>query len=38
MVDDRIRRRLNELSDRVGDAEWLETAFSVGDLLRVTVL
>jgi glutathione S-transferase len=38
MVDDRIRRRLNELSDRLGDAEWLDGAFSAGDLLMVTVL
>ena len=38
MVDDRIRRRLSELSDRLGNAEWLDGAFSAGDLLMVTVL
>ena len=38
MVEDRIRDRLNELSHRLGDADWLDGAFSAGDLLMVTVL
>jgi glutathione S-transferase len=38
MVEDRIRYRLNELSRRLGDADWLDGAFSAGDLLMVTVL
>lgn len=38
MVEDRIRRRLAELSDRLGDADWLDDAFSAGDLLMVQVL
>ena len=33
-----IRKRLNDLSRRLGDAEWLDGAFSAGDLLMVTVL
>ncbi|RDL52985.1 hypothetical protein BLJAPNOD_04150 [Ensifer sp. M14] len=37
-VEERIRKRLNELSFRLGDAEWLDGAFSAGDLLMVTVL
>ncbi|CAN7656666.1 glutathione S-transferase family protein [Mesorhizobium sp. LjNodule214] len=38
MVEDRIRGRLGELSDRLGDADWLDSAFSAGDLLMVMVL
>lgn len=38
MLDDRIRKRLDALSARLGDAEWLDGAFSAGDLLMVTVL
>jgi glutathione S-transferase len=38
MLDDRVRVRLRELSTRLGDAEWLDGAFSAGDLLMVTVL
>jgi glutathione S-transferase len=30
--------RLSELSSRLGDAAWLDNAFSAGDLLMVTVL
>src|SRR5688572_7327023 len=30
--------RLRELSSRLGDADWLDGAFSAGDLLMVTVL
>jgi glutathione S-transferase len=38
IVEDRIRKRLGELSGRLGDADWLDGAFSAGDLLMVTVL
>jgi glutathione S-transferase len=38
ILEDRIRVRLAELSTRLGDANWLEDAFSAGDLLMVTVL
>jgi len=33
-----IRKRLDDLSSRLGDADWLDGAFSAGDLLMVTVL
>ena len=33
-----IRRRLADLSRHLGDADWLDGAFSAGDLLMVTVL
>jgi glutathione S-transferase len=35
---DRVRTRLGQLSTRLGDADWLDGAFSAGDLLMVTVL
>ncbi len=38
MLEARIRDRLGQLSDRLGDADWLDGAFSAGDLLMVTVL
>jgi glutathione S-transferase len=38
LVRDRIRNRLGELSSRLGDADWLDGAFSVGDLMMVAVL
>lgn len=38
MVETRVRTRLDELSTRLGDAEWLDGAFSAGDLLMVLVL
>ena len=38
IVEDRIRERLGPLSDRLGDAEWLDGAFSAGDLMMVSVL
>ena len=38
IVEDRIRARLGELSGRLGDADWLDGAFSAGDLLMVAVL
>ena len=34
----RLRTRLDELSARLGDSEWLDGAFSAGDLLMVQVL
>jgi len=38
MVEERIRSRLGALSDRLGDADWLDGAFSAGDLVMVQVL
>jgi len=38
LVVDRIRARLDRLSARLGDADWLDDAFSAGDLLMVSVL
>jgi glutathione S-transferase len=38
ILEDRVRDRLDELSRRLGDAEWLDGAFSAGDLLMVAVL
>ena len=38
VVEDRVRSRLKQLSARLGDAEWLDGAFSAGDLLMVSVL
>jgi glutathione S-transferase len=38
LVEDRIRVRLGQLSDHLGDAGWLDGAFSAGDLLMVSVL
>lgn len=38
LVLDRIRARLRELSNRLGNAEWLDGAFSAGDLMMVHVL
>ena len=38
LVLDRIRVRLRELSERLGGAEWLDGAFSAGDLMVVEVL
>lgn len=38
ILEHRVRNRLNELSSRLGDADWLEGEFSAGDLLMVTVL
>ena len=37
-LEDRVRVRLGELSSRLGRADWLDGAFSAGDLLMVTVL
>jgi glutathione S-transferase len=38
LIDDRIRVRLRQLSDRLGEADWLDGAFSAGDLLMAHVL
>lgn len=38
MVEQRIRIRLQQLADRLGAADWLDGAFSAGDLLMVSVL
>jgi glutathione S-transferase len=37
-LEDRVRVRLGELSDHLGQADWLDNAFSAADLLMVTVL
>lgn len=37
-VEARLRERLDELSARLGASEWLDGAFSAGDLLMVAVL
>lgn len=38
LVRDRIGDRLAALSSRLGDADWLDGRFSVGDLMMVSVL
>ncbi|MBB6246252.1 glutathione S-transferase family protein [Rhodanobacter sp. A1T4] len=38
IVMDRIRDRLKQLSARLADADWLDGAFSAGDLMMVGVL
>ena len=38
MVQDRLRDCLGQLSRHLGDAEWLDGAFSAGDLMMVHVL
>lgn len=38
LTEDRIRVRLTQLSARLGDDDWLDGAFSAGDLLMVSVL
>src|SRR5262249_47931878 len=35
---ERLRNRLNQLFDHLGDADWLDGAFSAGDLMMVSVL
>lgn len=37
-LENSIRARLDDLSARLGQADWLDGAFSAGDLLMVTVL
>jgi glutathione S-transferase len=37
-VKDRLRARLGALSERLGEADWLDGAFSAGDLLTISVM
>ena len=37
-VQDRLRARLGALSERLGEADWLDGAFSAGDLLTISVM
>ena len=38
MLQDRVRHRLKPLSARLGNADWLDGAFSAGDLMMVSVM
>ncbi|WP_109125453.1 glutathione S-transferase family protein [Dyella sp. C11] len=38
LVQERVRDRLHQLSNYLGDAEWLDGAFSAADLVMVSVL
>jgi len=38
LVEDRVRNRLKQLAVCLGDADWLDRAFSAGDLMMVHVL
>lgn len=38
ILDDRLRTRLDDLSNALGDSDWLEQEFSAGDLLMINVL
>jgi glutathione S-transferase len=38
LVADRVRNPLHQLSARLGDADWLDGAFSAGDLMMASVL
>lgn len=38
LIKQRIRHRLDELAVRLGDSEWLDGAFSAGDLMMVHTL
>jgi glutathione S-transferase len=38
ILEERVRVRLGELSSRLGKSDWLDDAFTAGDLLMVTVL
>ena len=38
LVIDRVRDRMNQLSTRLGGADWLDGAFTAGDLMMVSVL
>ena len=38
LVEGRVRDRLKQLSARLGPEDWLDGAFSAGDLLMVSVL
>ena len=37
-IEKHVRERLGELSDQLGDSDWLDGAFSAGDLMMVSVL
>lgn len=38
LVVERVRQRLQQLADRLGDARWLDGEFSAGDLMMICVL
>ena len=38
LLEARVRQRLDRLAARLGDAEWLDGGFSIGDLMMVSVL
>ncbi len=38
LVEGRVRIRLQELSVRLGDADWLDGTFSAGDLMMISVV
>lgn len=38
LIVDRIRQRMDQLSARLADAEWLDGTFNAGDLMMVSVL
>jgi glutathione S-transferase len=38
LVEDRVRSPMEQLSRRLGNADWLDGAFSAGDLMMVHVL
>jgi glutathione S-transferase len=38
LVMDRVRERMKQLSARLGNADWLDGAFTAGDLMMVSVL
>ena len=38
LLEDRVRNRLDQLSRRLGDTDWLDGPFSAGDLMMVSVL
>ncbi len=38
LIDERIGQRLEQLARRLGEADWIDGAFSAADLLLVTVL
>ena len=38
MLEERLRTRLRQLSDRLADSAWLDGGFSAGDLMMVSVL
>lgn len=38
LLQERVRKRLGELADRLADGQWLEGSFTAGDLMMVSVL